>query len=207
MPMDEINGIRCIQGINLDSNIYIKDNIMIDTGTGMNKEYLFQELDKTGIKPEDIDIIVNTHCHFDHVGGNYLLPNAKVAIHKLDAKYLKDENNPLSSLKHDIPIRRRDVDIELEEGSTLNDFKVIHTPGHTPGGISLWDGENLICGDTIFPNGSFGRTDIGGNVEDLKKSIEKLSKLDVKYLFPGHDFWVNNGKKHIKLSYGRVSML
>ena len=204
--MEEINGITCILGMNIDSNIYVKNNTIIDTGTGQNKEYLFSQLNKAGIKPEDIELIINTHCHFDHVGGNKLFPNAKVAIHKIDAKPLKEEGNPLTAgLHHGITVERHDVDIELEDGDKINDFKVIHTPGHTLGGICLLDEENLICGDTVFPHGSFGRTDIGGNLQDLKESINKLTKLDVEYLLPGHDFWVDNAKKHIELSNQRIS--
>ena len=88
----------------------------------------------------------------------------------------------------------------LNEGDKVGDFEVIHTPGHSYGGICLWDGENLICGDTVFANGGYGRTDIGGNMDDLRNSLRKLNKLNVKYLFPGHGPWVDNGKKHIELS-------
>ena len=94
------------------------------------------------------------------------------------------------------------VDMELEEGDKIADFEVIHTPGHTSGGICLWDGENLISGDTIFAGGGVGRMDLGGNYDDMKKSVEKLMKLDVKGIFPGHGPVVeNNGKDHIKMSY------
>lgn len=204
--IEEINGIYCILGMNIDSNIYIKDNTIIDTGTGQNKDYLFSQLEKINLKPEDIELIINTHCHFDHVGGNKLFPNAKVAIHEKDAKALKEEDNPLTAgIRHGIKVDRHDVDIELKEGDKISGFEIIHTPGHTSGGICLWDNENLICGDTIFPNGSFGRTDIGGNLSDLKQSIKKLTELDVQYLFPGHDFWVDNGKKHIELSNKNIS--
>lgn len=50
----------------------------------------------------------------------------------------------------------------MEEGDKIKDFEVIHTPGHSKGAICLWDGENLISGDTVFGHGGVGRTDIGG---------------------------------------------
>ena len=94
------------------------------------------------------------------------------------------------------------VDIELEDGDKIADFEVIHTPGHTKGGICLWDGENLISGDTIFAGGGVGRMDIGGDYNDMKNSVRRLTELDVKNIYPGHGPHVeNNGKEHIKMSY------
>jgi glyoxylase-like metal-dependent hydrolase (beta-lactamase superfamily II) len=94
------------------------------------------------------------------------------------------------------------VDIELEEGDKIADFEVIHTPGHTKGGICLWDGESLISGDTIFAGGGVGRMDIGGDYNDMKNSVRRLTELDVKNIYPGHGPIVeNNGKEHIRMSY------
>lgn len=200
-----MSDIVFILGLNYDSNCYlINDNILVDTGAGQNKEYLFSKLRENGVEPEDIELVVNTHCHFDHIGGNHFFPNAKIAVHKLDAIPIRNKDTlgtAASAFGFDDASNSR-VDIELEEGDEIADFKVIHTPGHTSGGISLWDGETLICGDTIFAGGGVGRMDIGGNYEDMKKSIEKLMKLDVVKLFPGHGpILENNGKEHIKMSY------
>jgi glyoxylase-like metal-dependent hydrolase (beta-lactamase superfamily II) len=154
------------------------------------------------VEPENIEMVVNTHCHFDHIGGNHFFPNAKIAIHKLDAISIKNKDTLGTSLNvFDIEGNCR-VDIELEEGDKIADFEVIHTPGHTKGGICLWDGENLISGDTIFAGGGVGRMDIGGSYTDMKSSVEKLMKLDVKNIYPGHGPIVErNGKEHIKMSY------
>ncbi len=192
-----------IVGFNYDSNCYlINDNILVDTGAGNNRDYLFSSLSKNGVEPEDIELVVNTHCHFDHIGGNYLFPDAKIAVHKLDAASIRNKDSlgtSLSAFDHEGNSR---VDIELEEGDEIGNFRVIHTPGHTGGGICLWDGENLISGDTIFAGGGVGRMDIGGNYQDMKNSVEKLLKLDVKNIYPGHGPIVEkNGKEHIKMSY------
>lgn len=194
-----------ILGYNYDSNCYlIDDKILVDTGAGENRDYLFSKLRENGVEPDDIELVVNTHCHFDHIGGNYLFPNAKIAVHKLDATPIRNEDTlgtAGTAFGFD-NINNPRVDIELEEGDKIADFEVIHTPGHTSGGISLWDGENLICGDTIFAGGGVGRMDIGGNYDDMKNSVEKLMALNVKRIFPGHGPIVeNNGKEHIKLSY------
>lgn len=198
-----MSDIVFILGYNFDSNYYlIDDNILVDTGAGQNKDYLFSKLRENGVEPENIELVVNTHCHFDHIGGNHYFPDAKIAIHKLDAVSIKNKDTLGTSMSvFDEPGNCR-VDIELEEGDKIADFEVIHTPGHTKGGICLWDGENLISGDTIFAGGGVGRMDIGGDYQDMKNSVESLTKLDVKNIYPGHGPIVeNNGKDHIKLSY------
>lgn len=197
-----------ILGFNYDSNCYlINDNILVDSGAGQNKDYLFSKLRENGVEPENIEMIVNTHCHFDHIGGNYLFPNAKVAVHKLDALSMKNKDTLGTGGNAFIfgDGANARVDVELEEGDKIADFEVIHTPGHTKGGICLWDGENLISGDTIFAGGGVGRMDIGGNYDDMKNSVEKLLKLNVKNIYPGHGPVVEeNGKDHIRLSYSML---
>lgn len=201
-----MSSIVFILGYNFDSNYYLIDNnILVDTGAGLNKDYLFSKLNENGVNPEDIELIVNTHCHFDHIGGNYLFPNAEVAIHKFDAVSIKNKDTLGTSMSvFDKPGNCR-VDRELEDGDKIADFEVIHTPGHTKGGICLWDGENLISGDTIFAGGGVGRMDIGGSYTDMKNSVKKLTELNVKNIFPGHGPIVeNNGKEHIKMSYSML---
>ena len=204
--MEKINDIICIEGFGSDSNCYLIDDIIIDTGTGMDKEYLHQKIKECGLDPNDIPMIVNTHCHFDHAGGNYLFPEAKVAIHEKDAQYIENKNDPMTAgFMFGKSMTRHDTDLKLKEGDKIANFKVLHTPGHTPGGICLWDGEILISGDTIFANGGFGRLDIGGNIEEMKYSFKKLQKLEVEYLLPGHGPWTDNGKRHVELATGMFS--
>ncbi|RBQ22858.1 Hydroxyacylglutathione hydrolase [Candidatus Methanobinarius endosymbioticus] len=199
--MEKIKNVFCIEGLGSDSNCYLIDDILVDTGTGLNKDYLPQKIQEAGLKTDDITMIVNTHAHYDHVGGNYIFPNAKVAIHEKDAPIIRAESDPMSvGFFFGKSIQRHDVDIKLKENDKIANFEVIHTPGHSHGGISLWDGEILISGDTIFANGGFGRLDIGGDSEEMANSLEKLSKLDVKYLLPGHGPWTNNGKRHVELA-------
>jgi len=199
--MEKINNVICIEGFGADSNCFLIDDIIIDTGTGMDKNYLHLKIKESGFNPDDISMIVNTHCHFDHAGGNYLFPEAMVAIHEKEVKYIENENDPMTvGFMFGKSIERHDVDLKLKEGDKIANFEVLHTPGHSPGGISLWDGEILISGDVVFANGGFGRLDIGGNPEDMANSFKKLQKLDVKYLLPGHGPWTDQGKKHIELA-------
>ncbi len=206
--MEKINNVICIEGLGADSNCYLINDILVDTGTGLDKNYLPSKIEELGLKIEDISMIVNTHCHYDHTGGNYLLPDSKIAIHEEDALTVENENDPLSAgFIFGKSIERHDVDLKLKEGDKIADFEVLHTPGHTPGGICLWDGEILISGDTVFANGGFGRLDIGGNSEDMIRSLKRLQKLDVEYLLPGHGPWTNQGKRHIELANQMLSGL
>ena len=198
-----MSSIAFILGYNIDSNCYlIDDNILVDTGTGHYNDYLFSKIREYGVEPENIEMVVNTHCHFDHIGGNQFFPDAEIAVHKLDALSIKNKDTLGTSMSVFDNEGNCRVDIELENGDKIADFEVIHTPGHTRGGICLWDGENLISGDTIFAGGGVGRVDIGGNYQDMKNSLEKLQKLDVKNIYPGHGPIVEgNGKEHVKMSY------
>ena len=126
----------------------------------------------------EIVTIVNTHGHGDHTAGNAVLKartGARVHIHELDG-----DRYPAA-----------DVLLRAEETLQLGDiaFDVIHTPGHTPGGICLHAQGNLFTGDSLFV-GDSGRTDLpGGDRPTLGKSIRRLMKLpDHTVVWPGHDY-------------------
>jgi len=149
---------------------------------------------KEHIKPEDLEYIILTHYHYDHVLGVPKLKEetkAKVMIHELDAKFL--------SFRPDKLLKDNDV-IDLGDCS----LKVIHTPGHTPGSICLYEpkSKSLFSGDTVFAHGGFGRTDLtGGSIKQLIKSIKLLNELDVRILYPGHGEVIDkNAKKHMRES-------
>ena len=200
--MEKINDVVCIQGFMIDSNSYIFDDVIVDTGTGSNMDYLKGELIKAGINIEDIKTIVNTHCHYDHIGGNKYF-DADILMHPADAKVIEEKDSLATASKlFNSDFEFKPATKTIVEGDKIGDFKVIHTPGHSKGGISLYDGEILISGDTIFADGGVGRMDIGGkgDINEMKSSLEKLSKLDVEYLLPGHGPWTNNANEHIKMS-------
>ena len=114
------SNIVFIIGFNYDSNCYlINDNILVDTGAGHNKDYLFSKIRENGVEPEDIELVVNTHCHFDHIGGNHFFPNAKIAVHKLDAISIRNEDTLGTSLSAFDGADNSRVDIELEEGEEM----------------------------------------------------------------------------------------
>ena len=138
--------------------------------------------------------IINTHGHFDHVSANKRLSEvtgAPILIHTLDAPMLNQLSSSAAAwgLSADNSPK---PDRELNDGDEVNfgtvTLKVIHTPGHTPGGISLYTADIVFVGDTLFA-GSVGRTDFpGGSFEVLKESIRnKLFVLgDQTKVFTGH---------------------
>ncbi len=191
--LKRVGNVAVIRLSDLDSNIYVIGDTVIDSGTGFNFTRLYQALKilKLGIK--DIRHIVNTHAHFDHIGGNGYLVGAKVSIHERDANIVENGDVKLSYADYyDGKLSPMEVNTRLREGDKIAagdmELEVLHTPGHTPGSICLYDSKSqtLFSGDTIFSDG-IGRTDMpGGNEAELNASLERLSALMVRRFFPGH---------------------
>lgn len=133
---------------------------------------------------------VNTHGHADHIMGNADF-GYPVFIHELDEQCLRNGMKSLAFFEgvNVKPVRASKL---LKDGDRISvgsaEMEVLHTPGHTPGGISLRCGDLLFSGDTLFLEG-VGRTDLpGGNSDVLERSIrERLFTLpDSVRVFPGH---------------------
>lgn len=185
-----------IVGGQMMQNCYfvIEDNtnnsIIIDPGAEANR--LIQIIEKENIKPKYICL---THGHFDHIGACKELKekyNIPIVICEGEEVLIENPQNNLSNMinqniqfKADVVLKDNDI---LKFGEDLS-FKVIKTPGHTPGGMCLYfENENvLFSGDTLF-YGSIGRTDFPyGNSSDLIKSINKLKNLpDDTVVYCGH---------------------
>jgi glyoxylase-like metal-dependent hydrolase (beta-lactamase superfamily II) len=150
-----------------------------------------------------VKYIINTHGHFDHVSANKRLKEvtgADILIHPLDAPMLNQLAAAASawgfSSENSPPPDRL-----LEDGDVVKvgniELTVLHTPGHTPGGISLHANGAVFVGDTLFA-GSIGRTDFpGGDFDTLKSSIQqKLYTLnDDVVVYPGHMGLTNIGQE------------
>jgi len=164
---------------------------VIDPG-GDEKKILAEIKDKG----YQVEYIIATHGHPDHVCGNRVLQEAtgaKIVMHRLDSLFFnKPEVRSYFSMLGLEP--SPPVDREVEEGESIEigtvSLKVIHTPGHTPGGMCLYNAPDLITGDTLFVGG-LGRTDFpGGSHEELLHSITtKLLVLpEETVVWPGHGY-------------------
>ncbi len=166
--------------------------LIVDAGLGADK--LIKFLHDNNLNPV---AVVLTHGHIDHIEGVAALrvefPDIKVHIHKLDAEMLTEPHANLSAMTG-AAFSIEPTDFLIEEHSVIEqaDIKlsVLHTPGHTPGGICLYceDEGVAFTDDTLFAD-SIGRTDFpNGNTEQLLQSIrEKLFTLpDETKVYPGH---------------------
>lgn len=168
-----------------------KEAMVIDPGGESEK---IKEM--LNILEVNLKYIVLTHCHGDHIGAVISIKNdfgGKILIHRLESENL---NNPGITLSPYIGMEN----IELEADSRLDDddlihigeleFKVIHTPGHTAGGICLYSEKYkmLFSGDTLF-RGTWGRTDLptGNMIKIMDSIVKKLLILpEDTIVYPGH---------------------
>ncbi len=168
--------------------VIVSEGEAIVVDPGWDARRIVEEL--SGLK---VVKIVATHAHFDHVGAVEELrerTGAEFVMHRADVPLLELVEE--QARHFGLSVKRPRPDGFVEEGDELKvgdtTFKVLHTPGHSPGSICLHQGLVLLSGDTLF-NGSVGRTDfIGGSFEELERSIRtKIYTLDEKTLvYPGH---------------------
>lgn len=180
----------------LQTNAYLlqgdKDNTAIIIDPGSNPGALIRRIENV-----NIEAIVLTHAHFDHIAGVDQIRKLKkcpVYLHPLESEWLTTPKLNGSLMWPDVtePIATETAEYDLQEGQSITlvgeKFKVYHTPGHSPGSVSLLCGNHLFGGDVLFRLG-VGRTDLpGGREADLYNSIRsKLFKLpDEVVVYPGH---------------------
>ena len=177
------------------SNVFIlrddntKEAVIIDPGDDVST--ILKILIRGGLK---LQYIFLTHGHIDHVGGAKDIKDAtgaKVLIHREDL-FLYEKVHLQADLFGLPSPPVSDIDIFFEDGMEIGEgglkCRVIHTPGHTPGSVSLYFSGKLFTGDALFRDG-IGRTDLwGGSYDVLMNSIrEKLLRLDeATEVYPGH---------------------
>lgn len=172
----------------VQTNCYlvVSDKELVIVDPGDEAEKIISDIE--GLGKVNYKYILLTHGHYDHV----------MAVNELQNRYkfkivIGKKDKDISEINAQIGVQVPDIkaDILLKDGQVLDfggeEIQVLETPGHTRGGVSYLVGNSLFSGDTLF-HVSYGRTDLpGGSDDDMKKSLEKLLKLDENVkVFPGH---------------------
>lgn len=187
-------------------------NILIDPGHAAYFDHVRNGLDQIGLSPADIDLVICTHAHPDHIEAVQLLDRSRslFALHADDwrmvqamAPYLKASMNlDLNGLAPDFFL----TEGRLELGDVV--LEVYHTPGHAPGLVTLfWPAAGaLFTGDLIF-KGGLGRSDLpGGNGTQLKESIRRMAAIDARWLLSGHGA-VLSDRQAVKANFEQVERM
>ena len=213
-----------------------RPHVIIDPGSIVNElrepcfDSLLMAMQGDGFKVDDIGLIINTHTHPDHCEAMETIvqksrpenekgkvTQALIALSREEEVYHRTiGKNLYSKLGLNVPqfepfIYLVEGDLILGKERKIN-LQILHTPGHSPGSLSIYwpDNKVLIPGDVIF-HGSIGRTDFhGGSITLLRQSIEKLSKLEVDYLLPGHSTEYGNiieGKENVVRNFQGIKFL
>ncbi len=169
-------------------------NVLVDAGLDKNFSRLQSALLTIGIKVRDVDIVINTHEHFDHIGANrYFQEYALIAAHRFAAVKIAVEDKYVTLYEsgdlNEIPLK---IHLWLEDKFRfdIGNFilEVIHTPGHTSGSICIFELNHklLFTGDTVFADGTLSYISESGSIGDYINSIGRLGIIRVNEVYPGH---------------------
>ena len=191
-------GIFQIRGLNGSSHSYVIKgdymNVMIDSGSDQNFPMLERGLRKIGLKVRDINLMVNSHEHCDHIGANrYFQEFAMIAAYRLAASKMIAGDYYVTMYKgndlNEIPLR---VHLWLENMMRIDlgnySLRVFHTPGHTSGCISIIETTLglLFSADSVFAGGTLSYIAESGSVGDYLDSLARLRCFKLQALYPGH---------------------
>jgi glyoxylase-like metal-dependent hydrolase (beta-lactamase superfamily II) len=198
-----IRGVYFIGGPNItsadDAAIYLIDFgpglVMIDSGAGRSSRQIVRNIEMLGLNPADISRLILTHCHIDHIGSAPFFREkfrTKILIHDLDARALETGDSIKTAVDwYDTTFPPTAIDQKLNgpgDAITIGEEELhwLHTPGHTPGSISLYldrDGKRILFGQDI--HGPFHRA-FGSDIEAWKNSMRALLALEADILCEGH---------------------
>jgi glyoxylase-like metal-dependent hydrolase (beta-lactamase superfamily II) len=198
-PVTELNeGIFQIRGLGGSSHSYVLKgdymNVMIDSGSDQNFPVLERGLRQIGMKVRDVNLVINSHEHCDHIGANrYFQECAMIAAYRLAASKMTTGDYYVTMYKgndlNEIPMR---VHLWLENMTRIDlgnySLRVFHTPGHTSGCISIIE---TTCGllfsaDSVFADGTLSYIAESGSIGDYLDSLTRLRCFGLRALYPGH---------------------
>lgn len=188
--------------------IYAPSPVLIDPGHLHLFDHVQKELAGMGLGVSDIGLVICTHAHPDHIEGvqRFSGTGALTAIHEEEFHLVRTKRREMAAMGMETDFIQ--PDFLLKEGDISIQglkFRVLHTPGHSPGSLCLYwpDRKTLFTGDLVFKEG-IGRTDLpGGDGSIIKSSIKRLWDLDIEYLLPGHGEIII-GAKNVKSNFKRL---
>lgn len=184
--------------LNANHLVYKAENpILIDSGHGLGIERTLQLVEQTGADISKVERILCTHSHADHIGANKVIQeksNCDIALHKYGKYFIDQKDGFFLGWSYD-NASAFDCNQALEDGQVLQvgelSFQVLHTPGHAFDGVCFYepDLKILISGDALWesdiPSVYFFKQG-GAALFETEASLDKLAKLDVKKVYPGH---------------------
>ena len=211
--MEIIPGIHRVDDVNGNCYIIVRDRLtLIDTGLPRNSKKILRYIEDTLRRtPSDLATIILTHYHIDHTGSVSelkKLTGASVAVHEGDADFVSGKKpHPLPKGKLGLPFRILGMffrpacvepDIRLKNGDTVANLTCIHTPGHTPGSICLFDPEAkvLFVGDILKYDGekiTGASPQFSMDLAEARRSIGLIATLDFDVLLCGHGLRLTTG--------------
>ena len=186
--------VRCVRGTALSAHAWVVlgDDVVavVDTGSLDRAELLVEGLAQIGLAPKDVGLVLNTHEHFDHVGGNGVFPKTTlIAAHASAARKIA-ENDRFVTMIDAPPLRRASV--LLTDGAELDlggvTLRALHSPGHTSGSTCFLERDEglLFSGDTLFAGGVLSYIAESGSLGDYIASLTRLSTIRLQRILPGH---------------------
>jgi glyoxylase-like metal-dependent hydrolase (beta-lactamase superfamily II) len=179
---------------------------LVDAGCGRETDRLFENIRSCGVSPEEIALLLLTHCHFDHTGGAAAVKErtgCRIVAHELEAPFLEaGDDRVTAALWYGSHLPPLPVDETIQgEGGTLTledrEIRAIHVPGHSPGSmVYLMESDGLRV---LFGQDVHGPLDPGllSDRKDYRRSLKLMADLDADILCEGH-YGVVRGKKRVK---------
>ncbi len=209
-----ISGVYLIGGPNVtqgeDAAVYLIDFagelVLIDAGAGGSSSQLVRNIEMLGLDPAKVSSVILTHCHIDHIGSAPFFQKqygAKIVIHELDAKALETGDSIRTAANwYGTTFPPMKIDRKLVGSVEVikfgnEDLHCLHTPGHTPGSISVYldrGGRRVLFGQDI--HGPFNSA-FGSDISAWKKSMQTLLDLEADILCEGH-FGIYQPKERVK---------
>jgi len=201
-PEEIVKGIYIVGGSDItdpkDCSVYLIDAgelILIDAGAGASVEAITGNIARLGLDPAKITTVILTHCHIDHVGGAHVFKKQfgpRIFMHELDAGAVERGDDRMTAAHwYGVTFAPLSVDVKISgEEQRLKfpagDVVCLHTPGHTPGSISVYT--DTLAGRVLFGQDIHGPflAEFGADISRWQKSMERLLALKADILCEGH---------------------